>query len=261
VYVAAISILIKEMLYHYTAHVGRKTRSKMILANAWHHRSDAISSIVVLIGVAGALAGLNYLDAVAAVIVGVMIAKIGWKVGWESIHELADTALDEGRVAVIRETIRKVGGVRDLHMLRTRSMGGHATADVHVLVEPRISVSEGHLISVLVEQALKREIEEIEDVTVHIDPEDDEVAMPTMGLPQRSQIEALLRERWKKLDMNLSGENLILHYLYGKMEVDLHVEADSGTARKKEETLAYMKEQLSDLDYIGGINLFIRART
>jgi len=257
-YAAAFSILANELLYHYTVHVGHKIHSSLLMANAWHHRSDAVSSIVVLVGVAGALAGLEYLDAVAAVLVGVMIAKIGWDLSWESLQVLADKGLDEERITVIRETIKKVGGVRDLHMLRTRSMGGHASADVHVMVEPRISVSEGHMISVLVEQALKQEIEEIEDVIVHIDPEDDEETPPTMGLPQRNQIETLLRERLQGLDIEVNVENLILHYLNGKIDIDLHVAADSPPAENREKTLASVRQRLSDQDWLGKIVLLIK---
>lgn len=218
---ALVSIIVNEALYWYTLFYARRVRSDMLRANAWHHRSDAISSIVVLIGIGGTLAGLPYLDAIAACIVAVMIARIAWDLGSDAVRELVDTGLDPERLAAVRETILHVGGVRDLHMLRTRRIGGTVSTDVHVLVDPYISVSEGHHISVKVEQELKRRIDEIEDVTVHIDPEDDATAPPTMGLPSRREALARLAAHWANLPELARPERVQLHYLDGGIEVQV----------------------------------------
>ncbi len=218
---AVFSIAVKEWLYWYTLGYAKRVGSEMLRANAWHHRSDAISSIVVLIGIGGTMAGLPYLDAVAAVIVALMIAKIAWELGWEAVRELVDTGLDAERLDRVRKVIRDVGGVRDIHMLRTRTHGGRASADVHVLVDPYVSVSEGHLISVLVEQRLKGEIDEMTDVTVHIDPEDDESSPPTMGLPLRADALARLENLWSPIPEVAARKRVLLHYLAGRIEADL----------------------------------------
>ncbi len=139
---AIISVLAKEALYHYTIAVARKLRSNLLRANAWHHRSDAVSSIVVVVGVIGSMAGLTYLDAVASVAVAVMVAKIGWELGWHSVHELIDRGLEQEDIETIRDKIMEVGGVRAMHDLRTRLMGGNAFVDVDVLVDPSLTVSE-----------------------------------------------------------------------------------------------------------------------
>ncbi len=221
-YVALLSIVSKEWLYHYTRRAARRIRSDMLQANAWHHRSDAVSSIVVVIGIAGTLAGLDYLDEVAAVIVAVMIARIGWDLGAGALRELVDTALEPERIQAMRRTILDVGGVRDIHMFRTRRIGSMAAADIHVMVEPRISVSEGHMISIVVEQRLKREFDEITDVTVHIDPEDDEVTPPScVGLPLRREAVAILDRYWEGIPEAAEREDLRLHYLNGRIEVEL----------------------------------------
>ncbi|MES9856954.1 MAG: cation diffusion facilitator family transporter [Sedimenticola sp.] len=222
-YAATFSIVANEVLYHYTAHAARKIKSKMLHANAWHHRSDAVSSLVVLVGVAGTIAGLPYLDAIAAVAVGLMVAKIGWDLAWPAFQELMDEGLDETQVEHIREIILSVGGVDSIHMLRTRKMGGEASADVHVLVSPWISVSEGHMISQLVTDRLHKEVEEITDVTVHIDPEDDEIAIPCQGLPLRPEAEMLLERQWQNIPEAAARQRLVLHYLEGKIEVDLYL--------------------------------------
>ena len=256
-YVAAISIISKEWLYHYTRIIALRINSNMMRANAWHHRSDAVSSVVVLVGVGGTMAGLWYLDAIASIMVGLMIAKIGWELGWGSLKELVDTSLEADRVDEIRKTIIRVDGVRGIHMLRTRRMGGAASADVHVLVDPRLSVSEGHMISLMVEQSLKREIRELHDITVHIDPEDDEEAPSCMGLPTRSQVLERLNHIWRDIPWIQSRSHIVLHYLSGRIHVDVYVPLD--TIKDTSDRDALNKQfqiPLLDCKEIGQVRLF-----
>ncbi len=219
--VAAISVVSKEAIYQYTMVVARKYKSKMLEANAWHSRSDAISSIVVLVGIAGSMAGYRYLDAVAAVGVGLMIAKIGWNLTFHSFRELIDTGLERERVQAIREAILSVDGVRSLHILRTRSMGADALVDVHILVDPELSVSEAHYISESVRLKLIKEIEEVADVMVHIDPEDDEHFQFRAELPTRTELEQWLQSRWSDIPAAARIDHLTLHYLEGKIRIEL----------------------------------------
>ena len=219
--VAAISIVSKEIIYHYTMRAAKKYRSNMLKANAWHSRSDAISSIIVVIGVAGSMAGLNYLDALAAVGVAFMVAKIGWDLAWHSLRELIDTGLAPERVQEIRRSILDVDGVKTLHILRTRLMGGEALVDVHIQVDPQLSVSEGHQISESVRQSLIKGYDEISDVMVHIDPEDDELHAPNTGLPLRETLLAQLDQAWAEIDESGQIDDITLHYLEGKIDVEL----------------------------------------
>jgi cation diffusion facilitator family transporter len=221
--IAGLSVFLKEWTYHYTMRLARKLRSDMLKANAWHSRSDAISSIIVVVGVLGTMAGLNYLDAIAAVGVSLMVSKIGWDLAWQSLHELVDTALDPERVEAINKAIMEVDGVRELHMLRTRRMGGEALVDVHILVEPKLSVSEGHYISESVRQHLIREIDEVQDVLVHIDPEDDSEMALTMNLPPRRDILAQLNQEWQDQPLSKQIQRVVLHYLDGKVNIELFV--------------------------------------
>lgn len=219
--VALISILANEWLYHYTLRVSRRLKSDMLRANAWHHRSDAVSSIVVLVGVAGTMAGLPYLDSIAAVLVGLMIIHVAWELGWPAIQELVDAGLAQERLEKIRQLILSVDGVQAIHMLRTRLMGGQASVDVHVLVDPWLSVSEGHMISQRVMDRLMDDIEEVNDVTVHIDPEDDEAAAPSRGLPLRHEVKQVLARCWEQAADTSPSQRLLLHYLDGRIDVDL----------------------------------------
>ena len=251
--VAAVGIAAKESLYWYTILVARRLRSEMLRANAWHHRSDAISSVVVLVGVGGAVMGYSYMDAVAAILVGLMVAKIGWNLAWGAMSELVDTALDEAQVAEAKAVIMAVDGVGSVHLLRTRTHGAEASADVHVQVSPHLSVSEGHMISQAVEDRLIQGVEAITDVTVHIDPEDDEDAPTCRGLPLRGEAVAALQDVWQDLD---GDSEIRLHYLSGRIEVELilplsHL-ADGEAQASLESALT---EAASGLSWFGGLRL------
>ncbi len=222
-YIAMVSVVAKEFIYHYSMRIARKFRSEMLKANAWHSRTDAISSIIVVIGVIGSMAGLNYLDAIAAVGVAVMIAKIGWDLTFQSLRELIDTGLDPERVELIRKTIMDVNGVQALHVLRTRRMGGDALVDVHIQVKPNLSVSEGHHISEQVREQVVKTIDEVADVMVHIDPEDDEQVASSVGLPLRRDVLKQLKASWSAIEGTslIRDEDITLHYLEGKIRIDL----------------------------------------
>ncbi len=213
--IICISIVANEMLFHYTRHVGKRIKSQLLIANAWHHRSDAASSIVVLLGLAGSLAGFIYLDAIAATLVGLLIIKMGWSYGWNSVKELVDTAVDQPLLGQIEQVIQSINGVQKIHQLRSRFMGSDVLIDVHILVSPKISVSEGHYIAQHVHNALVEQIASVKDVIVHVDPEDDEITSPSLYLPSRKVLqEQLLNE------VHIDFPQIIfwnLHYLDGKI--------------------------------------------
>jgi len=219
-WIAAFSILSNEGLYHYTRQVGTRIRSNLLLANAWHHRSDAVSSIVVLVGIAGTQLNMPKLDAYAAIVVAVMIARIGFKLGYDSVQELVDASLEPDLVDEIRQKILSHEGVRELHMLRTRRLGHHAHVDVHILVAPRLSVSEGHHISETVEEMLIDSFDSINDVTVHIDPEDDEQEASSMHLPLRGELVDALKLEWSTIPELDAIDDITLHYLAGEILVE-----------------------------------------
>jgi cation diffusion facilitator family transporter len=252
--VATVGILAKESLYWYTIAVARRLKSEMLRANAWHHRSDAISSVVVLIGVGGAVMGFTYMDAIAAILVGVMVAKIGWDLGWGALSELVDTALDEEQVEQAKGVIMGIDGVRSVHMLRTRRHGAEASADVHVQVAPRLSVSEGHMISQAVEDRLIKKVEAITDVTVHIDPEDDENAPTCRDLPLRDAALEALEEVWRVAGGMPTKHEVRLHYLSGRIEVELvlPLEGNEDTDPALQEALA---SAASELPWFGGLRV------
>ncbi len=222
--IAAFSIAVKEALYHVTRRVGEATRSKLLVANAWHHRSDALSSIIVFVGVGGAMAGLIWLEMVAAIGVALMIAAIGWDLTRQSVEELVDTAQSQSYVRELRKQIQEIEGIRGVHSIRTRRMGPDVLVDVHVQVEPYVSVSEGHHIGEWVTRNLLDSFDDINDVIVHIDAEDDRDAEPGAGTPLpplRNKIRNELIETWSDLVAPEDIRKLTLHFLGNRINVEL----------------------------------------
>lgn len=213
---AIVSILANEWLFRYTRKVGDTVRSKLLLANAWHHRSDAFSSIIVLVGIVAVFAGYPFADAVAAIIVASMIVKIGFSLVATSITELVDTSLPERRVKEIRRLIKQTAGVQSIHLLRTRRMGEDACIDAHIVVKPRISVSEGHMIGDRVRDDLKAAFDDVADVLVHVDPEDDEFTVPNQKPLSRKQVREYLEQYLAR-----SVDTFSIHYLEGLIEVEV----------------------------------------
>lgn len=171
--VAFISIVIKEALYWYTLKVGKKIKSAAIVANAWHHRSDAFSSIAVLFGVTGAFIHPDWVlaDVLAALFVTFFIVKVGWQMIWQGVKEIIDTAPSKDVVIKINKTAAKIEGVRQVHDTRARFHGGQILVEMHIVVDPNITVFEGHEISAAVKYAVLDEIDDVQRVIIHIDPE------------------------------------------------------------------------------------------
>lgn len=256
--IAFVSIVSKEAIYHYTVRSARRLRSDMLMANAWHSRSDAISSIVVLIGIAGAMRGYPFLDPVAAIAVAVMIAKIGFDQVRASGAELIDTALDPREVDSIREHIFSIPGVRAVHMLRTRKSASDAFVDVHIQVDPRVSVSEGHQIGESVRRQLIHRVDAVADVTVHIDPEDDEQGSQSDRLPSREEILDHLKLRWPEIPRIAFGD-LTLHYLSGELHIELVLPIEILESTGDAQMLAgRLKDAASDLPDLGDVQIYFR---
>jgi cation diffusion facilitator family transporter len=255
--VAALSILSKEILYWYTLKAAHLIKSDLLKANAWHHRTDSLSSVVVLIGIIGALNGYVYLDALAAIVVGIMVMSIAWKLGLDAIKELVDTSINTQDVENLTHVINQISGVNSVHSLRTRKIGHLISADVHVQVDPFLSVSEGHIISVSVERVAKKYLKDLSDVTVHIDPENDEIHPPYEHLPERAQALGILNKAL--FANNCDGEitHIILHYLEGKIHTDFYLPIACLKGETHDnETLERLQNTVKKLPEFGRVRVF-----
>lgn len=253
------SVAAKEALYHYTLHVGRRVRSKLIQANAWHHRSDALSSLVVIGGIVGSMAGLPWLDAVAAIVVAAMVGMVGFRFAWDALRELVDTGLDDEELDALSAQIGSIEEVRGHHGLRTRRMGGDVLVDVHVLVDNHVSVSEGYRIAGEVRRRLIDSNPDVTDVMVHVDHDTMAIMGKGTQLPLRSQVLGDLGHAWMNENTYKNASRIDLHYVKDRVNVELvmsatKVEADS--LRELERRL----QQARDLpSYIGSVRILLSS--
>nr|WP_255423220.1 cation diffusion facilitator family transporter [Undibacterium sp. CY21W] len=168
-WVAGSALISKELLFRYMLKIAQKVKSSMLVANAWHARSDAASSLVVALGIIGNLAGYPILDPIAALIVGFMVAKMGWEFSWEALHDLMDRAADDQEVQAIRQTLLETPGVIDVHDVHTRKMGDMIVVDAHIEVDATITVEAGHDIAVEARQRVMMR-HRVLNLMTHIDP-------------------------------------------------------------------------------------------
>ena len=168
-WVALGALAAKEILFRYMLKVAKQVKSSMLVANAWHARSDAASSLVVGLGLIGNLLGYPLLDPVAALIVGIMVGKMGWGFGWDALHDLMDRAVNAEEVEAIRATLRQTPGVAGVHDVRTRKMGDMVVVDAHIEVDAMLTVEQGHNIAVAARAAVMRR-HRVLNLMTHVDP-------------------------------------------------------------------------------------------
>jgi cation diffusion facilitator family transporter len=168
-WVAGAALVAKELLFRYMLAVAKRVKSSMLVANAWHARSDAASSLVVGVGIIGNLMGYPILDPIAAAIVGFMVTKMGWSFGWDALHDLMDRGVDEAEVAAIRKTLVETPGIRNAHDLRTRKMGDMIVVDAHLEVDATLSVEQGHDIAVAARTRVMQR-HRVLNMLTHVDP-------------------------------------------------------------------------------------------
>ena len=174
IYGPIFSIIFKEALYHWTVRVGKEVKSSAVIANAWHHRSDVLSSIPALIAVIVSAINpqWNFVDSIGAIIISVFILKVSWDIIIPALHELSDSGASQNDRNHIKEIALQVEGVKSTHAIRTRKFGASIYVDLHILVSPELTVRAGHDISEDVKVALMNDGPDIVDVIVHLEPYD-----------------------------------------------------------------------------------------
>lgn len=171
--IAAVSIVSKEWLYHFTISKGKEVNSQAVIANAWHHRSDAISSIGTLIGIAGAMFlgdRWRILDPLAAIIVSLFIIKSGYDIMKPCVEELLEASLPDEQQDEIMNIVTSIPGIKNVHNLRTRRIGNGIAIDLHAKMDGNLSLSAAHAIATLAEKALKQRFGADTFVNIHMEP-------------------------------------------------------------------------------------------
>ena len=223
---AVISIVFKESLYHYSKIIGKRTNSRLLLANAWHHRTDAISSVIALVGVGGAMLGYSFLDPIAGILVSGWILKAGFSIGYESLKELTDAETNEEIIIQVQEILSLTQGVKQCHEVRARRMGTYTLVDLHVQVPEKISVSVAHQIAERVKQNITLKIPEVSDVLVHIDAEDDSDNKPHKLMRPQNEIKTDIQNIIEKNPQIVCISHMLCHFLKEKLAVELNIEVD-----------------------------------
>ena len=215
--IVVLSIASKEWIFRYTRAVAKRLDSALLMANAWHARSDALSSIVVLLGLLASWAGWPQVEYWAALIVAALIGKMGVQLTWDALQDLIDRGVSSATHQQLLDFISHCEGVVDVHMLRSRLMADSIYLDVHIQVAPQISVSEGHHIGEWVMQQLKQAYPRVQDITLHIDYDDDTDTADTALAPLRKAIEQQLQQA------NIPPyQRLQLHYWHHQVIVELY---------------------------------------
>lgn len=239
-----VSLVAKEGLYHYGQHWARRLDSEILQANAWHSRSDSLSSLVVLVGVLATWFGFDQVEGWAALVLAGLIGHMGLGLVWGSLQKLADRGLPERTRDAIAESVMKVEGVEGVHALRSRVAGNQVFVDMHLQVAPYISVSEGHQIAVRARRRLERDFPELGDILLHVDTED-ESEMPGAELaPTRAEIESAIAG-YAAL---AAYDRMVIHYRHQRVILELYF--DSRPADRCYRQSLQAREQLPWLESI-----------
>ncbi|MCH8553119.1 MAG: cation diffusion facilitator family transporter [Natronospirillum sp.] len=244
---AAVSLLAKEALYHYGRHWARKLDSSLLHANAWHSRTDALSSLVVLGGVLATWFGFGWVEAWAALIVAALIGHMGISLAWNALQELADRGVAEDTQQRMKKEIRAVPGVDNVHELRSRHMGNSVLIDVHIQVGNFISVSEGHQIGDWVMRRLREKFPEITDITLHVDPEDD----ATIGKRKIAPLRPAILDALAPYPALLGHQRLQIHYRRQRVCLELYYPEEPEPDVHRQAAQA-----LKELDWLENIECF-----
>ncbi len=254
---AVVSIATKEILFRYTRTVGEETNSPSLVANAWHHRSDAFSSLAALVGIGGAMAGYPIMDPIAAILVSIMIIKVGYDISFRGLSDLMDTALSEEETRRIATMINSLPGVIHTHNLRTRRIGGDVLMDVHILVDHEASVTEGHHIAEGVRRKLIRTMDTVQEVLVHVDTEDDD-AFESIYWANRGYLEKQVDPIIASMKDIQERTHLRVHYHHGKTTLEVFVKMKEGVdPDEANSVIRELKEHLQTIEHVSEVRVFI----
>lgn len=258
-WMAGIAIIVKEALFHVTRMVGRRTGSRVLMANAWHHRSDAISSVAALLGIAGAQLGIPLMDPIAGMLVAGLIIKTGIDIGYESIRELTDETVEEDVISELGKIMSGIEGVDHYHEMRARRMGPHLLVDLHIQVDSMMSISAAHQVAERVRLEILEKLPAVNEVLVHVDAEDDHVGDEGSELLQdivlmrpQGEIENDVKKVLAEIPEIQGITHIYCHYLNQKLTVQVNILLDEQMRIRDAQKIASAArrkiEQIKDID-------------
>ncbi len=255
--VATFSILVNEGIFHYTRIVGERVNSPAIIANAWHHRSDAISSVAALIGILGAHFGYSIMDPLAGGVVAIMILKVGATIFAEGLRDLMDTGLSEDQTQEFQKIIDGIPEVIKFHDLRTRTLGGEIFMDIHILVDTDLTVTEGHAAAERVRRSLINAFNRVQDVLVHVDGEEDQKLLQLYS-STREDLRKIVDPMIADADITLKQTRMRVHYLKGTTLVEIYLQVDPTKSMSEiHPHFENLKERLKSAPEIDDVRIFV----
>ncbi|MBF0286850.1 MAG: cation diffusion facilitator family transporter [SAR324 cluster bacterium] len=256
------SILIKEGMYHITAAVGKRAGSRILVANAWHHRSDAFSSVVALIGIGASQLGYPILDPIAGVLVAGLIIKAGIEMGRESTRELADEMAEDDILETLDTIMKEIDGFEHYHQARARKMGPYTLMDMHLEVPSTISVSVAHQISERVRQSILTNIPAVNEVLIHIDAEPDTEEIYQTLMRPLAEVENDIREALSTVPEIQGISHILCHYLRQKIMVQIEITVDPDLLVAEAKQIAARAKQLVEaVKDIGTADIHLELET
>ena len=251
-WMAAVAIAVKEALFHLTRMVSRRSGSRVLLANAWHHRSDAISSVAALVGIAGAQWGIPMMDPIAGVLVAGLIVKAGIDIGYGSLRELTDETPEEEVISELNKILADVEGVDHYHEMRARRMGPHLLVDLHLEVNCLMSVSAAHQVAERVRWNILDNLTYVNEVLIHVDAEEDTEEGEIILMRPQEQIENDIRNALVKLPEIEGISHIFCHFLQQQLTVQVNIRVDPELkvrqARQVGRKAKGILEKISDID-------------
>lgn len=247
--IVVLSIVVKEGLYHHTIRVARQTGSALLQANAWHHRTDALSSVVALVGIGAAQAGFGWGDPLAAMVIAVMLMRVAWSFGKSAADELVDTQAPDALRHALEASLTHSPGVEGLRDLRMRQHGARAVADVSIMVDPQISVTEGHRIAEAARSDALAQVDALEDLIIHVEPAGHFEGFGAEEAPLRAQVEGQILTLAMAHPMIRRIERVHLGYFEDGLHLELLAELvpDANHALAEAQMLKAMGDALPGL--------------
>ena len=259
-WMAGIAICFKEALFHVTRMVGRRSGSRVLLANAWHHRSDAISSVAALVGIGGAQWGIPLMDPIAGVLVAGLIIKTGIDIGYESIRELTDETVEEEVISELGHILAEIDGVDHFHEMRARRMGPQLLVDLHIEVDSMMSISAAHQVAERVRLRILDELPAVNEVLVHVDAEDDfveskegiEETKDIVLMRPQTEIESDVKKILTEIPEIQGITHIYCHYLNQELTVQVNILLDEEMQIRDAQKIASKArkkiEEIKDID-------------
>jgi cation diffusion facilitator family transporter len=252
---AILSIIANESLFRYGMNTGKRIHSDLLITNAWHNRSDALSSLIVLLSSIGVYFHLPFLDMVGAILIAILIIKMSIQMIFKATNELIDAAADPETIEAIKNIIQSCEDVIAVHQLRTRLHSGLIFVDTHIIVNNRITVSEGHFIGELVKEKLSTWNKQITDITVHIDSEDDEKNEVNTQLPERRKLIELLQNTCSACPGVTHIQEYQIHYIENAIHCTLVIALSDITSHTPEQVQQIYEKSIKTLDSVSKINI------